>query len=191
MLLSELQRRKFTLQFRLFDVNHNDAIEETDFTRIIEGLGAVCGLTKPEHDDLEARTQDFWSALRAHCDANDDGRISLEEWLDYHDQVLEQDRQLRQSDRGYGSPFEMVARFLFDLLDEDGDGRLTRGEYRRFCGVQGIDEDTADECFDQLDRAREGHLLREDVVDMVLEFYFSDDPGVAGNWLFGPIPLTF
>ncbi|MBI3925535.1 MAG: EF-hand domain-containing protein [Armatimonadetes bacterium] len=189
-MLSELQKRKFTLQFKLFDVDQNHLIEAADFERMAQGLASTCGLTAPEQGDLLSRCREFWVAIRDACDTDRDGSITLEEWLDYHRSVLEQDRLRREAGRGYSSPFEVVTRFVFDLLDEDGDGRLTAEEYRKFCLVQGIDEVTADLSFRQLDRAGEGHLLREEVVDMVLEFYFCDDPGVAGNWLFGPIPLS-
>ena len=189
-MLSEVQKHKFTFQFHLLDVNGNGTLEEADFVRVAEMLSEEQGW--PEDSSARQRlTQHYrqtWVLLQAACDANNDMKVTLKEWLDYLTDALSRDRKERESNAGYLSPIEGVARFIFNLFDTNSDGKVSKEEHRAFCNAVGLDQAQIDSSFSKLDVDGDGFLPEEEVMDMVLEFYFSDDPQVSGNWLFGPVP---
>ncbi|MEX2283985.1 MAG: hypothetical protein WEE89_15980 [Gemmatimonadota bacterium] len=65
---------------------------------------------------------------------------------------------------------------------------MTLEEARSFYAAHGMDQDTADAVFARIDIDRDGFLTHAEVTDIVRQFYFSSDPQVPGNWLFGPFP---
>lgn len=188
-MLSDLQTRKFTRQFKLLDANGNGRIEAGDFTRISGSLAELRGLSQDQAQELAKRYLQTWEALRETCDEDGDGEVTLEEWLAFHRKALEVDYIRRVASPRYRSPIEALARFVFDLLDANGDGQVSREEYLGFCWAHGLEDEQAERCFREIDRDGDGFLSRDEVIDMVLEFYFSDDPQVAGNWLFGPVEM--
>lgn len=186
-MLSEDQKRKLQGQFRFLDADGNGDLEAADFKRVATELARSQGL-EPGTDafsDLERRYTALWNALAWECDANRDGKVTLEEWITYHDKLMQSDLAKRVANPKYHSPFEANARFLFDLLDANRDGKVSRQEYCSFCAAHSIPAEKAEQAFARI--APGGELYREELVDMVLEFYFSDDLKTAGSWLFGPI----
>ena len=47
---------------------------------------------------------------------------------------------------------------------------------------------TAETAFEHLDLDGDGFLSREEFVQLIDEFYTSDDPDAAGTWLYGKSP---
>lgn len=189
-MLSQVQRHKFTFQFHLLDVNGNGTLEEADFLRVAEMLSEEQGWSEDSsaRQRLTEHYRQTWTLLQAACDANNDLKVTLEEWLNYLGDALGRDRKQREIDSDYHSPIESVARFIFNLFDTNSDGQVSREEHRAFCSAVGLEPAQIEASFSKLDVDNDGFLPEEEVLDMVLEFYFSDDPAVSGNWLFGPVP---
>jgi Ca2+-binding EF-hand superfamily protein len=79
-----------------------------------------------------------------------------------------------------------IARAVFDILDEDNDGVISKDEYLKFFrSFRGNVED-GEIAFQKLDEDDKGYLTRKEFLDAVTEFHLSDDPDARGNWLFGP-----
>ncbi|MEW6277514.1 MAG: EF-hand domain-containing protein [Candidatus Eremiobacterota bacterium] len=184
-MLTSVQKRKLSTQFNLLDADGNGLLEEADFLRIAHELARAQGLQDEARATLEQRYRHLWDSLAAACDTDGDGRVTIQEWLDRHDALMQEDCTRRVSEPGYRSPFESTARFFFDLLDANSDGRLSRSEYRAFCAAHGLPGEVADQAYDRV-VAPGSSLLREELVDMVLEFYFGDEQ-TTGTWLFGPL----
>lgn len=186
-MLSDLQIEKFQSKFDFLDVDKNGVVERDDFEKALQRLAQERGV-QDDPDTLERLSERYygmWRLLQSLCDANGDGQISLQEWLDYLNAALEEDRRQRAESSDYRSPFEAMARQFFELLDVRGNGLVSLEEYRAFCLAHGVDAGRVQECFGKLDVNGDGRLGRDEVIDMVLEFYFSDDPAALGNWLFG------
>ena len=74
-----------------------------------------------------------------------------------------------------------------DLCDDDGDGLIGPREFRTLLSAFGTAYDDVDEAFDRLDRAGRGVLTVDELIVAARQYYVSDDPSAAGNWLFGPL----
>jgi Ca2+-binding EF-hand superfamily protein len=187
-MLSELQKKKLTRKFRLFDTNHDGVLEAADFDRVVARLSASrhLGEDSPEGRRLRELFSTFWKALLLACDRDGDRIVSLQEWLDYHQLALWQEAEQLAQVAHYDGTFAGVAGFFFDLWDADGDGRITRQEYRDFLSACEIDPQEGDQSFGRLDLDGDGYISREEMLRLVSEFYFSQEEGAPGNWLFGP-----
>jgi hypothetical protein len=74
---------------------------------------------------------------------------------------------------------------MFEAVDENGDGAISRAEYRRLIEAwNGCPTDT-DEVFDLLDLDGDGHLSQPEFRVLWAEFWAGDDPAAPGTWVFG------
>jgi juvenile hormone diol kinase len=180
-MLSDLQQKKLTHYFRVYDVDDDGRIARPDFERVVENVRALHAAD--EQSSTHRRLHDGylrrWEALRSSADANHDGGVDVAEWLGYWDGVLsDEDR--------YDAEVAAVTRTLFDIFDTDGDGALGPDEFCNFYGVYGLNAAMARQVFTTLDIDGDGIVSRHELVAMAHEFYRSDDPEAPGNRLFGP-----
>lgn len=156
-MLSLLQQQKLTRYFRVYDVDDDGAIGRRDFERVLENLRVLHGLA-PEAPAFQALRQAYlvrWESMRVSADADHDGGVDLQEWLAYWDALLSDAERYESEVAGlvdrlyalfdtdesggieagefcdfygaYGLRAEM-AREVFQALDTDGDGTVSRGE---------------------------------------------------------------
>jgi len=168
-MLTDLQKRKLTAQFRLNDLAQSGYMERADFeqfaARICESLGFVPG--SPEYNQVHAQTLASWDTEQLKAfDADGDGRVSLAEHLAAYDVTLQDAALFQRLTVQY-------SQFVFGLWDQDRDGRLSTDEYAKVLWCYGGTRDQAAEAFRRLDRGP------------IKEFYLSDDPEAPGNWLLG------
>lgn len=180
-MLSELRKKKFTNGFRVMDTQQKGYLERADFEGLARRLAEVRGvrLSSEEGEMLVARYVFIWEGVKKIADTDRNNRVDLEEWLVYHEQLLSK----RES---FEDLIENLASFLFDLLDLNGDGKITIEEHKLFLQAHQIAPGLAEEIFPKLDQNRDGHLSRDEVLSAVQDFYYSDDSNAAGNLLFGP-----
>jgi len=180
-MLTDLQKRKLTAQFRLNDLSENGYMERTDFeryaARICQSLGLAPG--SAEYDMVQAQTVQSWDneQLKA-FDADGDGRISLEEHIASYDVSLNNPEMFQQLTVQY-------TQNVFGLWDQDHDGKLSVDEYAKLLWCYGGQDQDARNAFRHLDRDADGYLDVDEIVKAVEEFYLSDDPDAPGNWLLG------
>ena len=75
---------------------------------------------------------------------------------------------------------------IFNTIDLDGDGQITRDEYKLFFEAWGIDTALAEAAYAQMDFNEDGRLSRGAFLQYGSNFYINDEPDVVGNYLFGP-----
>ena len=180
-MLSDLQQKKLTRYFRVYDVDDDGRIARPDFERVVENVRALYGADarSPRHRDLEKGYLLRWDSLAASADTDHDGGIDLSEWLSYWDGVLADDAR-------YTSEVSSVAERLFEIFDTDEDGVLGPDEFCNFYGVYGLKSALARQVFLDLDEDGDGIVSRQELMIMAHQFYRSDDPAAPGNRLFGP-----
>ena len=185
--LSDFQRRKLLHKFELLDIDGNGLIEYKDFQHVIEVL-AQQREWEPDNPALQrlaATNEGLWKAIQSFCDADMDGSITQDEWLEYHAQALHRAHEFEQLIPGFETTMAAFTGFVHELLDADGDGVVVEEDYLELSRAHGLDDVKAIRIFDNIDKDRDGTLTLDEVSELVREFYLSDDPEAPGNEFFG------
>ncbi|MFD8478227.1 EF-hand domain-containing protein [Kitasatospora sp. NPDC059673] len=176
---SEFQRNKLTTMFQAFDTDRNGYLDQDDFQDLADRWHRLPRVAADP--ELAARVKEvtlgWWDHLSAVADRDGDGRVGLDEILAMVDRLPAMlDYVNATSDA------------VFDAVDENGDGRISRAEHRRLVDTwHGRAIDTGD-VFDQLDRDGDGRLGRSEFALFWAQFWISDNPADPGNLLCGPLP---
>src|SRR6186713_33689 len=143
-MLGLLQQRKLTRLFHVYDTNGNGFVEWDDFlgmiARISRGRGWPEG--SPSRERLTETLKLQWSALLAGADPQGSGHVTLDGWLALWNAVLQ---------AAYEDRVREVSELLWDAMDRDGDGRITRVESHLFFDAYGLSAAVADDAFDACD----------------------------------------
>lgn len=181
-MLTNLQKRKLTRFFDVWDANDDGVITTKDPEQVAQNLAELRGLKpgSPEHEGFCNGFMSYQNDFLQAVDVDKSGRVTLEEWLAYHDEML-------QSEERFERTALMSIEVMFGLMDRNGDGKITLEEYGGWMkafriGEQGITE----EVFQKLDLNGNGILSKEEVLHLTREFFYSDDPDARGNWALGP-----
>ena len=92
-MLSELQEKKLTRYFQVYDIDDNGRIAASDLERVVENVRVLQGAAEGSFAEqgLRSSIMTFWSALSGSADVDQDGEIDLDEWLAYWQVALESD----------------------------------------------------------------------------------------------------
>ena len=182
--LTDLQRRKLTKLFSMYDAGNTGVLKLVDFQNLVDRFAAVKGLRKDssEYYQLMDRLMHRLTHLRGEVKEKLGRRptegVTLEEWLLFYSQVLSSD--------SYQDYIVDLTRLIFDAVDTDDSGHLDLPEWKHLFQVYGIPVIYAEEAFLKADLNQDGKLSRADLLQLVKEFYYSQDPEAPGNYIFGP-----
>ena len=87
----------------------------------------------------------------------------------------------------FDAVFRPAARAVAELCDTDGDGAVAFAEFGTALAAFGTEPADAETAFRRLDADGSGRLTVDELVTAVREYYTSELPTAAGNWLFGPL----
>lgn len=171
---SEFQRRKIATVFAAMDDDGDGYLDESDFEALTARWVGLRGVAADsvEGVGLRAIMMGWWTALLAAADRGD--KVSLDDVLTVVGQL--------------GGMLEAVtgtAEVMFDAIDENGDGELSRAEYRQLIEAWNGTATDTDEIFGLLDLDGDGHVSRKEFVEHWTEFWAGDDPNAPGTWVFG------
>lgn len=180
MTLTDLQKRKLTRFFTVYDQNHDGVIERSDYILLANNISKAKGfaLDSPLSARLRECMLRVWGNLEHIADKNQDGSVTLEEFLAYRDQ-LHQD-EIKFND------LVSAGLTLFDVMDDNHDGQIELQEFISFYSFFQLDEALAVDVFAKLDVEKTGYLTREQLRIYSREFNLGNDPDAIGNGLFGP-----
>ena len=180
MALTDLQKRKLKRFFTVFDQDRDGVIDRTDYMLLAENVSKAKGfpLDSPLSERVKECLLQVWSNLEIIADKNHDGHVTLEEFIEYRE-------KLHEDDVKYGD-LVTAGLTLFDVMDNNHDGKLEPHEFRAFYSFFQLDDDLADEMFERLDTEKAGYLTRNQIQTYSQAFNLGNDPDAVGNWLFGP-----
>jgi Ca2+-binding EF-hand superfamily protein len=180
-MLTDLQKRKLTRFFNVWDANGDGVITTEDPEQVAQNLAELQELEpgSPEHQRFHSGFMLYQKDFLQAVDVDESGRVTLEEWLTYHEKMLQDKERFERTAL-------MAAEVMFELMDQDRDGRITLEEYGRWMRAFRIGEDILEKVFQKLDLNESGALSKEEVLQLTREFFFSDDPDAPGNWALGP-----
>jgi Ca2+-binding EF-hand superfamily protein len=181
-MLTNLQKRKLTRFFNVWDANGDGAITTEDPEQVAQNLVELQGLKpgSPEHEGFYKGFTSYQNDFLQAVDVDESGRVTLKEWLAYHEKMLQDEERFERTAL-------MPVKVMFELMDRNGDGKITLEEYGRWMRAFRIGEqDITEKVFQKLDLSGDGTLSKEETLQLTHEFFYSDDPDARGNWALGP-----
>jgi EF hand domain-containing protein len=182
-MLTEFQKRKIANLFAVHDLNHDGALEQSDYVEYARRLATESGIgpgsTKCE--ELTSRFLGFWEMLRQMADRDHDNRVTMREWLALFEHLL--------SSPAAADQMRPIGDAVFAMLDRNGNGTVTLDEYKWLYSSGGLDPKLAADSFRRLDTDHDGQITTSDLTARLFEFLTSDDPKSPGTWLFGPVVI--
>lgn len=172
--MGQTAHNRITTRFQMFDANANGYLESDDFDqladRIIDGLEADRGSPKAQAVRDGYRT--YWEGLVAGLDADNDGRVSLDEFsAAVHDEAWY---------NRYAKPFAQAVASISDIDDDD---QIDEAELTACLRSVGFPAEGVNALFAKLDPQGQGHISTSTLEGMIHDFYVSDDENVAGSLL--------
>ena len=182
--LSTIRRLKVTHLFKLIDVNYNGYVDRQDFRNLIFSLGSARPVTETSgtYQDLENAIMNLWDRISQMSDSSFDGRIDQEEWLKFFTFALSDDVH-------YATFIKPLEKTLINMIDTNGDGRISHGDYRDIALAVNVDESEISDIFLRMDANRDGYITTDEAEVAVHQFFTSDEPTAPGNWFFGEFSI--
>lgn len=178
-MLTDLQTKKLTRYFQVYDIDDDGRIESSDFARIVENVGILHGSDGSASDPVREEYLALWERLRERADSDRDLGVDLDEWLGYWQRALEDD------DR-FESEVLAITERLFSVFDLDENDGIGRNEFADFYGIFGLSVDLASTVFETLDADGNGMLTHAELDVIARQFFRGDDVEEPGSFLFGP-----
>jgi len=181
-MLSELRTHKFTALFACFDFDKNGILEKSDYEHFAQNLSTAYALTPgtAPYATMHAETMALWDFVHNMADKDGDHRVSSAEFIDAYGAMTDNDEIFQQMLMSY-------AEFVIRTGDIDGDGRLNEDEYTKILWCYGIADADARKAFQHLVTDGSSSLTNAAMEQVFAEFFRSDDPSAAGNWMIGPL----
>ncbi|MER6850116.1 EF-hand domain-containing protein [Streptomyces flaveolus] len=175
---SGFQRAKIQAMFDAFDADGNGYLEEGDFEALAARWGRLPRVAaSPElAGRVRSVTLGWWPYLAEAADADGGGQVGMDELMTVVDRLP----LMREA-------VAATAETIFDAVDENGDGRISRVEHQRLIDTWHGRSTTTGEVFDRLDQDGDGYLSRTEFALLWTQFWISDDPAEPGNVMCGPI----
>jgi len=178
-MLTDLQTKKLTRYFQVYDIDDDGTIEASDFERIIENVRMLHGEDGNGQVELGGAYRELWHRISSAADGDRDGGVDLDEWLAYWQVTLEHDARYQEEVLG-------LTNRLFTVFDLDEDGTIGRSEFSDFYGIFGLSVDLAETVFKTLDANEDGFITRDELLEASGEFFRSNNVESKGNVLYGP-----
>jgi Ca2+-binding EF-hand superfamily protein len=169
----------------MYDACNSGFLKFADYEQIVARMATLRGfkLDSPEYQRMIEKFGFQWIKMRGDIKSmlqrQADSRISLDEWLVYYEQMLQNNDHQKLT--------RSLDEFVFDVLDVDRSNNLDITEWKILYSIFNIPVVYADETFGQIDRDGDGSITREELFPLLEEFYYSEDPHAIGNRIFGPI----
>lgn len=183
--LTNLQERKLMKLFSMYDADNTGILKVHNFQTLVDRLAALrhWKADSPEYTRLSDKFMYRWFHIKAEikdklCEPKTSS-IGLNEWILFYSEVLK--------DTSYRDHIYELVNLIFDAVDTDASGQLCIQEWRQLFQVYGIPVIYAQESFESIDTDRDQHLTKDEVLQRIEEFYYSQDSNAPGNFMFGPL----
>ena len=180
-MLSDFSRKKQTGIFKSLDTDKNGFIEFPEFSAHARYVKKDRGWSDqdPQWLELLSAKKMAWKKMKAVIDLDDD-KVSLEQWLTISEKT---ENKVRAS----GIPAEWMCdifRTLFKAMDLNNDGVITLDEYSLHLKSIGRGDVDPSKAFNKADLNGDGRLTQDELDQLMLDWWTSDDPEAAGNCFF-------
>ncbi|MFY7067974.1 EF-hand domain-containing protein [Nocardiopsis changdeensis] len=176
---SEAIVARFNELFDVLDTDGDKYATWADYQRLVDRYitGYTLDPTEPKAHAIETAYRSLWDRLVRYSGAGD--RLERQEFIAAMHAASE--------DRSRSNAAEAVAEAVFDLLDEDGDGRISLEEFLVYAAALGAGEADARTRFAHVDTDGDGDMSREEFVLSARQFLFGEDSDSPGGFVFGVV----
>jgi Ca2+-binding EF-hand superfamily protein len=180
-MLTELQKRKLIKFFSMHDATYNGTLVYQDFENIVKKLADLrnWGSRSPKYPLLQNKCMNDWKGLKGDADKSHDKKVSLEEWLNYYDGILSDETK-------YNQEVHFFMELVFEIFDANEDGKISQQEWAGLLSVYNVSPVYAPLVFPKLDANQDGFLSKEEVLQLIRDFFYSNEPEAPANDMFGP-----
>jgi len=178
-MLTKLQTKKWTHLFDIYDMNNTGFVTKEDFEIRVENVAKLLNIDvgATDYNDMHTQVMADWTHLQKEADINNNGKISLEEWLKHGCSRINSDMY---------DTVKKEAHVIFDLCDANGDGSISKDEYTALLKAWGIDDNNElNLSCSKIGLKDDNKLSRGEFIELLEQFHKSDDPASPGNYFFG------
>lgn len=177
--LSEFRKKKLLYVFNtFFDFNQSGAIDRKDLDLAVQRISECRGWAadNPKVQSTSDNLLKMWEGLKQRADADQDGQVSREEWYSLWEEYA-------QNPSNPSDWQDTYMNLTFQLFDTSGDKTIDENEFCNVCRYHGVQEPEAREAFKKLGVGQEITWVK--FTDLWKQYFSSDDPSTAGNFIFG------
>ncbi|MFI1397928.1 EF-hand domain-containing protein [Streptomyces sp. NPDC020681] len=171
--------RRLQRLFAVLDTDEDGFVSWDDHQRIVDKYASGYDLPKndPKIQVLEKAYWAQWLGLLQQATPGQQ-RLSRDEFVAAN--------RAAGFDANGSSLLEDTARAIFDVLDVDGDKRISRDEFARYLRLWGLSLPDAPAVFQRLDLDRDAYISQQEVTKSVRAFHLhNDDLSTPGGIFFG------
>ncbi|MEO0378044.1 MAG: calcium-binding protein, partial [Cyanobacteria bacterium P01_A01_bin.17] len=152
-----------------------------DFEKIVKKLAGIrnWGSRSPRYLALMNQLDRDWKELNKIADTDHDQQVSINEWLHYYDVVLSDPQKYEQQ-------VKMVMEMTFDVFNLGAEDGLNQQNWGLLLSAYHVSPVYAPLVFPTLDTAKSGIIKRDQMLQLIRDFFYSDEPGIPANSMFGP-----
>lgn len=180
-MLTDLQKRKLTKLFSIYDSDYAGVLIKGDFELMFKKLSNLrnWSLRAPRCLVLQDKLMRKWQGLAQKADTAHNKQVSRAEWLAYYDDVLADPKACAEE---VASLMELI----FDVFDQDEDGKVNQEDWGQLLSAFNESAVYAPLVFPKLDSDQDGWLTKAELMQLFQDFCYSDDPANPANGMFGP-----
>ncbi|MGP1383611.1 MAG: EF-hand domain-containing protein [Thainema sp.] len=180
-MLTDLQKRKLTKFFSLYDSDYTGVLVKKDFELMFQKLSNLRNWSKrsPRCILLEDKLMRKWEQLRQKADTHHNKEVSIDEWLAYYDEMLTDSQTCAEE-------VASLMDLIFDVFDSDEDGKINQQEWGQLLAAFNQSPVYAPLVFPSLDADQDGWLSKDEILTLFQEFCSGNDPQSPANGMFGP-----
>ncbi|XP_063437571.1 calexcitin-2-like [Mytilus trossulus] len=197
--LSDFQKKKLKHEFHVFfDLNKDGILEWKDFdlarTKICDLSGWKIGTDKFQQTNELFIT--IWRRLQDEGDENNDGKISIDEWLqmwqNFNEQCIKQSKKDNEEppERKLPEWLEQYIEYKFNLYDRTGDGKVDAEEFEYVLSDFGVPPKDARCAFLMFSCNNTKKVDLDYFKELCIDYYRSDDISALGNFITGKLDFN-
>lgn len=180
-MLTDLQKRKLTKLFSMYDSDYTGTLVKADFELMFKKLSTLrnWSLRSPRCLVLQDKLIRKWQGLAKKADTSHNKEVSRAEWLAYYDDMLADPKACE-------AEIASLMELIIDIFDQDEDGKLAQAEWGQLLAAFNVSPVYAPLVFPSLDANQDGWITRDELLQLFRNFCYSDDPNEPANSMFGP-----
>ena len=161
--------------FVLLDLNKNGNLSREDWLVIPDKLSKAA----PDRPNEIAKLRQIMLEFTAAMGLNEGVKADKKKFLELFAAMAISERE--RVKRGEISLSEKVDNAVFDVVDQNHDGRITFEEFKIVMKIYGHDEDVGKATFALLDKNKNGAIDRKEYIEADMKFWYGlDDPETQG-----------